>query len=669
MKKKVMEKRSPERYLLFLFLAILAFELCMIFYINLFHNQNHIGYDAASLMLRAMEMWTQKTLFPPFYEQSTLMLDASALPAALLYGIIGDIFISFGIVNCIITIAIGAVSYALLYKHAGLKPLYIVILLCVFFCNFMNGYAPVNPIGNLLPCLWVSSSFYSVKLLYMLLSIYVFLSLWVDTRIGSTLKVCAILTILLSFLTGLSSGAWALATLWVPLGICLIFKAINEQKLMLLLNRPALFLIVCVGAVMGGLLYCKLAVGFSPRSELTLTGWDNFIQNIYNIYGGYLLLFSGMGYETNLNALSPQGIVTLVCFTAANIFLVVFIWVIKNKLFRNQYLLVNVIMCIVLFNIFLYAICHFTYGSPVFEQRYMIFQVFPMLLTLPIALSNISHATFKRLGFGILSTILLLANIGGYTSYFLRDISSYNEAVPKAVARYDVGLVYGTDDVMNRNLRVLDYGRIYHTLSISDIGTVSFPHWGDYKHYEEVSEYGGDTLLIASPSKYETIPANIRSKYIFQENISDNPDWGLYYAKGNWFDEETNLPENGTITNFPWSAGMSNQNNIDIDERGWITNGMEGYALYGPFSPVKTGAYNFTLYYEILDAKNVDNPGTFDICTDEEVLASAPLFTGQNIMTLSNVSFSSYNARWQHRVFVNAGMQIRIDKIEITKVS
>jgi hypothetical protein len=82
------------------FSILLILQFLVICYVNLCQNQNHIGYDPSALYLKAIEIWKQKTLFPPNYaDQTSLMIDSPAPLAALLFGLTGNIFVAYGVAN------------------------------------------------------------------------------------------------------------------------------------------------------------------------------------------------------------------------------------------------------------------------------------------------------------------------------------------------------------------------------------------------------------------------------------------------------------------------------------------------------------------------------------------------------------------------------------------
>jgi hypothetical protein len=214
-----------------LFLLLLAFQCLAIIYINLFENQNQLGYDASANYLKAMEMWRQGTLFPEFHETTALLIDSSIPFATLLYGMTGNIFVSYGIVNIIIA-ALIVIVYLSLVKHLNKTNFLSTIiplnlLLSPLLVDFEFG--TLNPICDIYNLMFVSAAFYNVKMLTGFLCVLALLNLGRKTNKGDIFLV--IITFIMTFISGMSYGMYQIVTFLLPLTIFLAIKTANTPPI------------------------------------------------------------------------------------------------------------------------------------------------------------------------------------------------------------------------------------------------------------------------------------------------------------------------------------------------------------------------------------------------------------------------------------------------------
>ena len=70
-------KHTPKSIIFIFMLVVICVEVGMIVYSNLVELQYHLGFDASSAYLHAVEMWREKSLIPStFAITTTLGLDA-----------------------------------------------------------------------------------------------------------------------------------------------------------------------------------------------------------------------------------------------------------------------------------------------------------------------------------------------------------------------------------------------------------------------------------------------------------------------------------------------------------------------------------------------------------------------------------------------------------------
>ena len=103
-------KITPKGILFIFMLFVIVVQSAIIIYSNLFELEHHLGFDASSAYLQAVEIWRCKSLVPStFALTTTLGLDSPTPLAALFYGITGNIFLGFGIANIILDVVIAVI--------------------------------------------------------------------------------------------------------------------------------------------------------------------------------------------------------------------------------------------------------------------------------------------------------------------------------------------------------------------------------------------------------------------------------------------------------------------------------------------------------------------------------------------------------------------------------
>lgn len=203
-------------------------------YFNLKLLESHMGYDSSWSYLKAALIWKEKALISNVWsDQTSVFLDSSMLLAAIIYGITGKLFVSYGLSNLIVLL--GAIL--LLYKISGLLGFDKKIqLLCInlALCPYMvNGFSVENDLGYFNDFI-SGPAFYSLRALLFLLVIYNFLLL----KSGRASKTGIVVSMGLCILAGISSGIFMIVVIVIPciaflVERCLVensFSAIRKKK-------------------------------------------------------------------------------------------------------------------------------------------------------------------------------------------------------------------------------------------------------------------------------------------------------------------------------------------------------------------------------------------------------------------------------------------------------
>lgn len=119
MKKTSKIEKKNQRALSVILTVLLAFFLCLIFYVNLSCNPEYYDGDMYSDLNYAKEAWKSKSLFSPswIFGNQTYAFSTPVL-AALLYGMTSNVIISMAVASCIMTVLI------VLSFDWMMKPLY-----------------------------------------------------------------------------------------------------------------------------------------------------------------------------------------------------------------------------------------------------------------------------------------------------------------------------------------------------------------------------------------------------------------------------------------------------------------------------------------------------------------------------------------------------------------
>jgi hypothetical protein len=151
-------KKKCKKLEIFLFI-LLVLQLLVIAVFNLTRLPYVAGFDSSAAMAQAMQIWKQRTIFlKDWAYQSTLGLDSGLLLASMIYGVTGNIFISYGLSNCVIIALYFYVIYEILKEINVSKTVRLITLIILF-----TPYS-LEPLGYM-PMLFTNASYYSIKVL------------------------------------------------------------------------------------------------------------------------------------------------------------------------------------------------------------------------------------------------------------------------------------------------------------------------------------------------------------------------------------------------------------------------------------------------------------------------------------------------------------------------
>ena len=307
---KMKRKASVNKHLTVLFFAAFLFQVFLLGYFNLTQLQDHMGYDASSYYLKAIEMAKQGTLFiDNWVDQTTLYFDSSVPMAAFLYTITGNIFFSYGLSNFIVDIGIFAVFYSILsaMKQSNMAKF---ICLNLIACTYLSPYIDnANGVGYFYSLL-SSGSWYGVKVLIILM----LLKMTLDIEDGKKNFFFIIVTEIMVFISGISSGWYLEVTIIMPIILFYAIKAIKRNSYKMFFNINTCIMVISSVLVLLGKTVAVTILNFqSKESTMTLIGLTNFWKNLGSIFLGFMELLGVFPYEPSIPALSATGFVYLMC--------------------------------------------------------------------------------------------------------------------------------------------------------------------------------------------------------------------------------------------------------------------------------------------------------------------------------------------------------------------
>ena len=496
-------------------LALVALFVCqfaVICYFNLTQLRNHLGYDASWNLLRAALVWNEKTLISPAWSETTnLHLDTPMSLAALLYGITGNLLLSFGLAD------LAVVALLLFFVWKILDRLEVgftarMIALNLVICPYMTtGFLPYNDL-DYFSCLLSGAAYYSVRTLFVLMIIYEFLKCSREGKIG----VLGWILWPVCLFSGFSFGVFLIVIVFVPYILYEMEMAALRDDWKRLIRKESVFAYVCCACVLAGKALAMRVVHFEAMdSSRGWTSVGDVWKNFGAVFQGFLKLLQVLP-ETVHTVMSLTGILRV---TILVVFLLIVLSVLsafrktlRDPLEKNGALLF--LVNLVGMNILVYGLFNVQYGASIFEERYLIPTYFVIILMVALFYDGLG-------GRRVLSAMLSLAMAVGLLAVdvhsdvnYLRDTNDewQMDEIQALAEAQDAGIVYFWGDeltVIGRALRPCDLNRVYKALP--DHGGW-FIHWGDYTVCDDPAEYSGTTLLVC-PREKQLVPDKILAEY------------------------------------------------------------------------------------------------------------------------------------------------------------
>ncbi len=369
-----------------------------------------------------------------------------------------------------------------------------------------------------------------------------------------------IVTEILLFVSGVSSGWYMLVTVILPLLVYFIIKMFICNSYKEIINAKTIILLIPISVVLIGKVVAVQILNFNSRdSNMVLVSLYTFWQNLGAIILGFMELVGAFPYHSDQNVMTIEGIIYLLGTIVFIICMIGFIYAIKclHKKYTNSRKIDNycMLICIVIFNLIMFSVIYTTYGSEIFESRYLIPIFFILVITVGGFIDFLGNGYLLK-KFGLLSVffVYLFLNIYYDDLFFINKINYDTlETIAEEMERLDIPVVYmyGNNLILDgKNLRVVDKHRIYKI--VSEESSNIAVHNGDYTYYDDVATMQGKNAIITTDEYYSLIPEYIRNKYVLQTKI-DN--YCIYTVETNRLDLKSGI-EGRYGLDFTYSPGL-----------------------------------------------------------------------------------------------------------------
>jgi len=509
-------------------LILFAVQFAVICFFNLTQIKNHIGVDASWNLLKAALVWKEKTLIHPMWVDTTsLSLDNSLVIAAPLYGLTGNLTLSFGIANLLTLLMILTCVWLILHRLDVRFSARMIVLNLIVCPYLVSGFALENDLGFIKSVLSTSfvvvndlgyfstvlggAAFYNWRVLIALLVVLVFVQIRQNRRTG----ILGAVTLLLCAWSGISSGIYLIVMMFAPYLIYEVEAAmiLNDRKQ--LIRKDAGFAVLGSLFTLAGAGYTHFILRFDTISvSRTWTAYQNLGKNFGAALQGFIKLIQALPAEGQ-----EEGILSRAGFFRACPILILLAFVIcigyfAVRVFRKDHLLEEkgiylFLLNIVFLNFAFFGMFNVTYGAAVFEERYLITTFFVAVLLVGLFFSEMSEKGFA----GTVMTLVMILAIAGTDYQSDRQYMRVNndgwqlDQIQEMAETNDAGLVcfWGEElESVGKIMRAYDPERIYKIVSNDGGRFFCFDmHKDDYLYGERKGEYEGPTMFVAGKEKNE----------------------------------------------------------------------------------------------------------------------------------------------------------------------
>ncbi len=674
MSENCLKKKSYTEIIL---IGLLCLQAVFIIYTNLFGIPETMDNDTAKLFVHAIEMWRNKTAFiPSWINQTTLEIDCPLFLAVFIYGITGNIYISFGIADIVLTVLLLYTVYRIL-KRLNIKNEVILFTFLLILIPYSFGQLLYYNMT------FFSGGQYLVKTLVPLLLIDL-ISDDISGKIRYNLT--GILLYFLCFICAVSSSLYVFLTGIMPVFACYIWCGFfNKEKIKEnLLRRQTILCFFVTAFSAAGVLVSHINHVGSSTQDTTLISVKNAITGLLNIPGSWLELLGAFPYDTmpflSLTAISyvMRAFLALLIISAVVCNIVKTIRSLKGA--KEDMFVKAAFIVIILFNM---IILWFTGRSG--EARYFTCSVvIGLILAGSLYTCCDSNEDDKRADIIRPALILLVAVVAilsdikvlkgdcypGKTGDNLKLIS-----LSGVIAGYPERTVFFLNDTdAAEMMRAFDHdsGRIYLAYKTdSDIYNESGVKANDYyADITDASRLDNDHLMIVNEyyGSTDLLPDYMKDLYTEADRFQN---FAIYKASVNRMDGLSGYEYNDHSKDYCYSTGYTIYNGmITIDGR-LSAVGNDDYVISSSYLGPYTGELDIRMHYSGMaeDGQPGETIGKLEVWDgDTHELIGSGEVTGDG--TDSEFAIEGIKLRSQNpvmKLYLNGNCSIDIESFEYDK--
>ena len=238
-------------------------------------------------MAQAMEIWNQKSIFLKHWDyQSTLGLDSVIIPAVIFYGITHNIFLAYGIADCL-----GVLLYIYIFRDIFKMLQLPKLVRMIIYVLLLTPYS-LEPLGYM-PMMFTGAAYYIIKVLIPIMLIDILLKIRLEIPVRRYLHIL-ITYFAAVYLTALSCGLYLLICGLLPIILYELFTVICSGSFKNFLSKNTLLL--AASLVIYGLGYASAKIYGADifTNEMVLTTAENFVNNFAKCIVGIAELFGAL---------------------------------------------------------------------------------------------------------------------------------------------------------------------------------------------------------------------------------------------------------------------------------------------------------------------------------------------------------------------------------------
>lgn len=517
MKTWIAKIKDSGPWIVFFEIFVIA-QLLLIFVFNLTHLKYEAGFDSSAAMAQAMEIWNQKSIFLKHWDyQSTLGLDSVIIPASIFYGITHNIFLAYGIADCL-----GVLLYIYIFRDIFKMLQLPKLVRMIVYVLLLTPYS-LEPLGYM-PMMFTGAAYYIIKVLIPIMLIDILLKIRLEIPVRRYLHIL-ITYFAAVYLTALSCGLYLLICGLFPIILYELFTVICSGSFKNFLSKNTLLL--SASLVIYGLGYASAKIYGADifTNEMVLTTAENFVNNFAKCIVGIAELFGALPNQ-KIVVTSAFGIHYLSHMAAFLLFVIILIATIKtvhplSGLLKNGQTdspvqtVAGMVCCIIAVNLAVLILTDTTYGSETFEFRYHLIPVVSGFLIVGIGIGGLvawlkahPNPLIFTSAMASIAIIWLLCNIVFYYYYTSRNNYETSTAITGYVQEHsDCDLVYFIGDSDSEIIEVARIARLLENrLNIIDgISVGSFLGWGASRTYYDPMETFDKVIIVCTDETYDSI--------------------------------------------------------------------------------------------------------------------------------------------------------------------